>query len=108
MTLIPRGSSEELELEWAKHYIKRGEFDQAAPILRKLESRYVDSRVLGRLGHVEYELGNVGEAARQLAKASQLDPTCEIWSVLFFHALWDLGRRTEAFDGNPPLSPHPA
>jgi tetratricopeptide (TPR) repeat protein len=67
--------------------------------LSRLLTQYPDdSQIMGRLGFVHYELREFDGARNLLARAVQLDPESELWSIGLFHCLWKLGETDQAFD----------
>ena len=50
------------------------------------------------LGHVQWKLVGLANAIESFKTAVQLAPTLELASLGLFHALWEAGRRDDAFE----------
>ncbi len=76
---------------------RAGRARQAARALEKLALTDPDSpTVVGLLGNLYLELGELEKAVFHLRRATALSPKSELASVGFFHSLWESELFTEA------------
>jgi predicted Zn-dependent protease len=87
------------EFEGALRLRDAGQLAKAKEILLDLNHRYPDlPPVLGVLGDMQEELGELEEAARSYRRTTELSPGSELASISLFHALYQLGDVDGAFD----------
>ena len=87
------------EFEEALRLRDAGQFVEAKVILLGLAERHPDlPPVLGTLGDVQEELGDLVAAARSYRRTAELSPDSELASISLFHALLKLDDVDGAFD----------
>jgi len=88
-----RTSTERLFLE-AVELRDKGDLDSSIEKLKEIlhQNERVNAAVLGYLGNIYWDLGDLESARKCYKRSTQLNPGSELASLGYFHTLWDMGK----------------